>query len=120
MSANAASQVDDYPPGYGKLAAIEDCDPNLLIVRRFGWLRNAVLLHHQDELVELEEELERLNDNDFRGDYQKLTSRRRDDAIPEEAKRKELLLEIEGKLAKYGELGKLLSEPKGSQKADCI
>ena len=44
--------------GYGKLAAFADCDPNFLLARRFGWLRNYTLLSLQDELAELEQKLE--------------------------------------------------------------
>ena len=93
--------MDDYPRGYGKLAAIEDCDPNFLIYRKFGWLHNRVLLHRQDELVECEEALERLDAFDQSHDCQKLNSRRRDDAGGK-SRRRELLEDIEKKLAKYG------------------
>ncbi|KAL9121480.1 MAG: hypothetical protein Q9187_001958 [Circinaria calcarea] len=54
----SSDPMDEYLPGYGKLAAIEDCDPNFLIYRKFGWLHNRVLLHYQDELAEYEEQLE--------------------------------------------------------------
>ena len=93
--------MDHYPPGYTKVAGFEDCDPNFRIYRRFGWLHNRVLLHCQDELVELEEELERLDRFDSLNDDRKLLSRRRDDAI-DNARRKHLLLKIEEKLASYG------------------
>ena len=93
--------VDEYPPGYGKLAAIEDCDPNLLIYRKFGWLHNRVLLHHQDELAEYEEQLEDLDTFDRQHDPRNLISRRRDDAV-EGSRRKELLSEVEKKLVAYG------------------
>ena len=93
--------VDEYPPGYGKLAAIEDCDLNFLIYRKFGWLHNRVLLHHQDELAEYEEQLEDLDSFDRQHDPRNLISRRRDDAV-EGSRRKELLSEVEKKLAAYG------------------
>ena len=56
-----AITVDEYPPGYGKLAAFEECDPSFLICRKFGWLHIRVLLHLQDEVQELGEELESLD-----------------------------------------------------------
>ncbi|KAL9118280.1 MAG: hypothetical protein Q9187_005178, partial [Circinaria calcarea] len=95
--------LDEYPPGYGKLAAIEDCDPNFLIYRKFGWLHNRVLLHHQDELAEYEEQLEDLDSFDRQHDPRNLISRRRDDAV-EGSRRKELLSEVEKKLAAYDNL----------------
>lgn len=93
--------MDEYPKGYGKLAAIEDCDPNFLICRKFGWLHTRVLLHRQDELVECEEALERLDAFDQSHDFRKLNSRRRDDGVGK-SRRRELLEEIEKKLTKYG------------------
>ena len=92
--------MDDFPPGYSKVAAVEGCDPNFLIYRKFSWLHNRVLLHHQDELVELEDELRRLDKFDLENDARKLISRRLDDAI-KGSRRKELLQEIEKKLAVY-------------------
>ncbi|KAL8796959.1 MAG: hypothetical protein Q9195_000730 [Heterodermia aff. obscurata] len=38
--------LDGYPQGYGKVAAIESCDPNFLIYRKFAWLHNRLLLHY--------------------------------------------------------------------------
>ncbi|MCJ1240409.1 hypothetical protein MMC14_008411 [Varicellaria rhodocarpa] len=95
--------LDQYPKGYGKLAAFQDCDPNFLIYRKFSWLHNRVLLHRQDELVELEDRLERLDRFDQENDEKKLTSRRRDDAKPDSS-RKELLLDIEKKLVEYDDM----------------
>ncbi|MCJ1291692.1 hypothetical protein MMC34_003237 [Xylographa carneopallida] len=91
-----------YPEGYGKVAAVEDCDPNFLICRKFGELHLRVLLHRQDELAELEEELECLDKIDYSDDFRKLKSRRRDYAVDSE--RKDLLIKIEEKLAAYDEL----------------
>ena len=93
--------MDEFPQGYGKLAAIEDSDPNFLIYRKFGWLRNRVLLHHQDELAEYEEQLENLDNFEKQNDPRNLISRRRDDAT-EGSRRRELVSQIEEKLAAYG------------------
>jgi len=92
--------VDDYWTGYGKLAAIEACDPNFLIYRKFDWLRNRVLLQYQDELVVLENQLEVLDKHDYRNEVERLTSRRRDEAT--RPRRQNLLAEIDKKLADYG------------------
>lgn len=92
--------MDDYWTGYGKLAAIEACDPNFLIYRKFNWLRNRVLLQYQDELAVLENQLEVLDRHDNRNEAERLTSRRRDEAT--RSRRKNLLAEIDKKLADYG------------------
>jgi hypothetical protein len=100
--------VDDYWTGYGKLAAIEACDPNFLIYRKFDWLRNRVLLQYQDELAVLENQLEVLDRHDYRNEVERLTSRRRDEAT--RPRRKNLLAEIDKKLAEYGwSLGPLIA-----------
>lgn len=91
--------MDDYPEGYGKLAAFIDCDPNFRIYRKFGWLHNRVLLHIQDELQELEEELEMIDAWEAKsGDNVKLASRR-EDTTPD---RLELIGTIKQKLDEYG------------------
>ena len=91
--------MDQYPEGYGKLAAFIDCDPNFRIYRKFGWLHNRVLLHIQDELQELEEELEDIDAWEAKsGDMVKLASRREDT----NAERLELIGTIKEKLDEYG------------------
>ncbi len=96
--------VDRYPPGYGRVAAFEDCDPSFSLFRKFGWLHSRVLLHLQDELQELEEELESLDDWEFSsGDKKRLKNRRIDYGRPN-APRKALLIKIGAKLAEYGEI----------------
>ena len=92
--------MDDYPPGYGKVAAFETCDPNFLMYRKFSWLHARLLLHRQDELVELQEELERLDSLDKQDDPQSLISRRRGDAT--NPRRRDILQDIEKKLSIYG------------------
>lgn len=93
--------MDEYPPGYGKLAAIEGCDPNLLIYRKFAWLHSRLLLHKQDELYELEQNLERLDRDDASLDPRRLKSRRRDENVSPDSGRKELLKQIDEKLEGY-------------------
>ena len=103
-TANLPNIVDDYDQGYGKVAAFEDCDPNFLIYRKFGWLHNRVILHTQDELQELEERLEGLDKWEVSdGDKEILKHRREDDENPD-SPRKELLKTIKAKLAEYDEL----------------
>ena len=75
-------------------------DPNFLICRKFGRLHVQVLLHLQDEIAVLEEELEDLDEADYKDDERRLMSRRRDDELSGE--RRELLQKINIKLVEYG------------------
>ena len=95
--------MDEFPQGYGKVAAFQECDPNFLVYRKFSWLHGRVLLHHQDELAELEDKLEHMDKHE--NDSKKLVSRRRDDAVSD-SRRKALLMDIEKKLAVYGTCAK--------------
>ena len=96
--------VDEYPPGYGKVAAFEECDPSFLICRKFGWLHIRLWLHLQDEVQELEEELESLDMWEISsGDPLRLRNRRIDYGRPN-APRKDLLIKIAAKLREYGEV----------------
>ena len=95
--------MDEFSAGYGKVAAIQDLEPDFLMYRRFSWLRNYVLLHLQDELVEMQDSLERLDRWEFGdGDHKALLSRRRD-YRREVLKRKDILTKVRSKLAEYGE-----------------
>ena len=86
------------------MAAYEDSDPSFLIYRKFGWLHNRVLLHLQDELVDLEGQLEDLDKWEvLTGNPAKLGCRRLDDAAPEESERRKLLIACREKLTEYGE-----------------
>lgn len=96
------AKVSLYHPGYGRLAAIEDCDPDFLICRRFGWLHGRLLLNIQDELQELERELEGEDEWEFHyGQRLKLRHRRKDCKGPHR-KRQEILTKINVKLKEYG------------------
>lgn len=115
--------MDDYPPGYSKVAAIEDLDGDFVLFRRFGWLRKYALLILQDELVELETDLHNFDNWEFAsGDKRKLISRRDDQALSRNnadnasgedctSERKELVDQIHAKLEQYGKLCKSHSQP---------
>ncbi|KAL6713931.1 hypothetical protein ACLMJK_008425 [Lecanora helva] len=95
--------VDEYPTGYSKVAGIENLDSEFLIYRKFGWLHNYALLHLQDELNELQEELEAYDKWEFRdGQPRRMTSRRLDYGR-QESRRKELMSQIHQKLKQYDE-----------------
>ncbi|KAL8762771.1 MAG: hypothetical protein Q9184_001311 [Pyrenodesmia sp. 2 TL-2023] len=96
--------LDSYQPGYATLAAIEDSDPSFLIYRKFGWLRNRLLLDLQDELVTLERELELIDASTTRrGDPDNVLASRRNDER-KKTKRRGLLKEIRQKLLEYDEV----------------
>ncbi|KAL9021936.1 MAG: hypothetical protein Q9185_000807 [Variospora sp. 1 TL-2023] len=93
-----------YQRGYSTLAAIEDSDPNFLIYRKFGWLRNRLLLDLQDELVTLEQKLQLLDDNDARlCDPEDVLISCRNDKL-QKTVRQELLTTIRRKLLEYDEV----------------
>lgn len=96
--------MNEYPVGYGKIAAIEDLDSDFLICRKFGFLHKYALLYLQDELVEIQEDLERLDRWEFSdGDPKKLVSRRRDRALGHK-NRQDLIVKLHAKLKQYGKL----------------
>ena len=75
-----------------------DTDPNLLVFRKFGWLRDCVLLDKQDDLQHLERDLREHvegEDNPMR-----LKSRAVDQEYPDS--RDEIIAQIDEKLKEYG------------------
>ena len=72
--------------------------------RKFGWLRNYALLHRQDELAALQDELVDFDKWDFRdGDQKRLVSRRLDYERPD-SRRREIIANVHCKLKEYGTL----------------
>ncbi|KAL8919093.1 MAG: hypothetical protein Q9208_006977 [Pyrenodesmia sp. 3 TL-2023] len=103
-STPSREETGNYQPGYPTLAAIEDSDPSFLIYRKFGWLRNRLLLDLQDELVTLERELELIDASTTRrGDPDNVLASRRNDQR-KKTKRRGLLKEIHQKLLEYDEV----------------
>ena len=94
--------VEDHYAGYPRVAALVDSDPNWNIYRRFGYLRNRVMLHTQAELASLEVELQKLDYRDSKEAPEVLTSMEQDDT-QRDPRRKFLLKEIETALKSYGE-----------------
>lgn len=96
--------LDHYRLGYSSLAGLQDCDPNLLIFRKFGWVRVRVLLKLQDEMAELENELKILDKHSSqKGNPNKILQSCRNDALFGH-RRQELLLEIRQKLLEYDKM----------------
>ena len=100
--------VEDYPLGYPRVvAALLGSADELSIYRRYGYLHARLLLHKQDQLRILEEDLDQLDRKDFYGtaaEQRCLKSRVLDSIQTDAAKgeRDALLAEIEKKLLEYG------------------
>lgn len=73
--------------------------------RKFGWLRNRVLLYRQDELNQLERKLLSMDDKDKDECPLALQSRKTDEGREEidyEYSRQKLIQDIDDKLKQYG------------------
>ena len=93
--------MEDYPLVYPRLAACINADVNFRVYRRFGTLRNRVILHRQQELAKLESQLNELDAEDSRNYKHRITSIRRDKEDPE-SRRQPLIDEIDRKIVHYG------------------
>lgn len=93
-------EIDQYAKGYPRLAAFHNSDPDFRVFRRFGTLRNRLILRKQYELVVLEKELFDLDSADSKTNAYKIQSMRRDKS-DQPSKRDELLDTIESKLREY-------------------
>lgn len=95
--------MNQYPAGYGKVAAVEGLDSDFSIYRKFGFLHHYALLYLQDELAEIQDDLERLDRWEYSdGQPKRLISRRKDNASGD-SRRKELIDNLHSKLAQYGQ-----------------
>ncbi|KAL2050243.1 hypothetical protein ABVK25_009470 [Lepraria finkii] len=84
-----AHVMDEFAPGYGKVAAIQDLDRDFLFYRKFSWLYNYVILQLQDEIACIQEELECFDEweaGEF-GDFRRMVSA----STFEDSRRRELL-----------------------------
>lgn len=88
--------VENHPRGYPRLAAFLDSDIDGRIYRRFGYLRNYLLLNRQDEISALEEEMNALDKQHERDDLYRLYSRRYEEEDPQNMQRKELMSRLNG------------------------
>lgn len=89
--------VEDYPRGYPRLAAFQSSDDDFLAFRRFATAHTRCLLLAQDEILSIEEKLQRLDGAER---VQLYLSSREHDANPE---RQAVLKELREKLREYGQ-----------------
>lgn len=87
--------VESFRRGYPRLSAFIDSDRDFMMFRRFGRLQARILLHKQDELIDLEQQLEQI-DSEEQTEYY-LSCRRQD----LNTKRHSLIQEAEVKLNEY-------------------
>ena len=92
-------QINKQSVKYEMLTAVLNCDSNFLICHKYEGLHVWVLLHFQDELTELEEELKNLNQKDYKENKWWLTFWKFDDETSEECNK--LLHKINIKLIEY-------------------
>ncbi|KAN0110989.1 hypothetical protein V8E51_007376 [Hyaloscypha variabilis] len=93
--------------GYPYLATFMDSDENFMIYRRFGFIHARLLLQKQDELRIMEEELDRMDQQDLTSNARAIQCRMEDierqDNQPG-AKRQALLARLEETVLRYDEL----------------
>ena len=63
-------QINKQSVGYGMLTAVLNCNSNFLICYKYRELYVWILLHLQNELIKLEEELENLNQKNYKENKQ--------------------------------------------------
>ncbi|KAF2476127.1 uncharacterized protein BDR25DRAFT_300915 [Lindgomyces ingoldianus] len=95
--------VESYPLGYPSWAAVQNSDPTFRVYKRFGTLRNRVILYRQLELARLEEKLNELDKDDHQKHNHRIRSLRKD-TEDKESKRMELIDQIDTKLKHYDDL----------------
>lgn len=102
-----SESLAEFPEGYPRLAAYTNSDLDTMLFRRFGWLRCRALLHIQDELHVLEDELKALDAEHARGHPDRLRSRRfdEDQAYHQDiGMRRAIMVDINSKLKDYDNL----------------
>lgn len=93
------SLVNEYPPGYPRLAALVALDRDYLIIRQFNYLRVRVLLNLQDKLQRYEENLEQFDECRY-NEGQPIG----EDHDPQSIEEIDLLRNIEKTLTRYSKL----------------
>ncbi|KAH7552747.1 hypothetical protein BM1_08698 [Bipolaris maydis] len=104
VSNNDQYTIEDFPDGYPRFAALTSTHPSFHISRRFLRLRGRLVLYKQDNLVTLEQELDRIDREEPRVLF--LGNCRRD----KNEERKNIMKEIDTALESYDQLVKRNSE----------
>lgn len=93
----------EFPRGYPSLADLLSNDEMFLIFRKYGYLRNRLLLNLQDQIAVLESDLHLLDHREAQTHPNALRSRTIDEERGEGCVRRTLLEKIGEKLKIYGE-----------------
>ena len=96
--------MESFPDGYPRLAALMDSDINTRLYRRFGLVRNRLLLHKQDQISGLAEKLADLDKKDETMHPERLSCRRYDEELGDESQRSEILQSLDHALKDYDAL----------------
>lgn len=96
--------MGSFPDGYPRLAALMDSDINTRLYRRFGLVRNRLLLHKQDQIAELAEKLADLDKKDETTHPVRLSCRRYDEELGDESQRSHILQSLDHALNEYDAL----------------
>ena len=96
--------VEDFPEGYPRFAALMSSDVNTRLYRRFGIVRNRLLLHKQDQIVRLSYQLANLDKRDEASHPERLYCGRYDEGLGCGSLRNAILQRLENILKEYDEL----------------
>ncbi|KAL1634150.1 hypothetical protein SLS56_002453 [Neofusicoccum ribis] len=89
------TETFNYPTSRRQSLRSQTADKDFAVFKRFGQLHARVLLHKQDEIIEIEERVDDLDEKEATSFY--LRSRRLDTNV----ERRKLLADAEGKLLEY-------------------
>ncbi|KAI1389901.1 uncharacterized protein F4822DRAFT_217778 [Hypoxylon trugodes] len=95
VGSHVPKQIEDYPRGYPRMAALQSSDPTFTMFRRFALLHVRTLLLAQDEICYLEEQLHDIDEKERTQLY--LSSR----VYDENSERQTVIREIKTKLREY-------------------
>ena len=96
--------MESFPDGYPRFAALMDSDINTRQYRRFGLIRNRILLHKQDQIAELSAMLSDVDKADEMSHPERLSCRRYDEKLGDESRRLQILQSLEKSLEEYDAL----------------
>lgn len=108
-SERRVDKLESFPLGYSRVACLMNSDISFSMYRRYGVLHARLLLHKQDKLRELEEELQRRDKKDNELEETQIYLKCREEADDQDTpdvgrSRQEIMAEIEKVILEYGTL----------------
>ncbi len=98
------NEVENFPDGYPRFAALMNSDINTRLYRRFGLVRNRLLLRKQDCIAQLSEKLRSMDKTDEHEHPEKLWSRRHGEDAKDDSPRSRILVQLDTELKDYDAL----------------